>query len=110
MDFRILGPLEVEESGRAIPLGGPKQRALLTILLLNARPRTARRATTGQTRVDGNARDDQTWDALTARALAGPARIVARTMPLERAIAATMRLCENHRAGLQNRYAGATRR
>src|SRR5256884_4071443 len=36
MDFRILGPLEVEESGRVIPLGGPKQRALLAVLLLNA--------------------------------------------------------------------------
>src|SRR5436309_13344999 len=36
MDFRILGSLEVEESGRAIPLGGPKQRALLAVLLLNA--------------------------------------------------------------------------
>src|SRR2546421_5791682 len=36
MDFRILGSLEVEETGRAIPLGGPKQRALLAVLLLNA--------------------------------------------------------------------------
>jgi DNA-binding SARP family transcriptional activator len=36
MDFFILGPLKVEESGRAIPLGGPKQRALLAVLLLNA--------------------------------------------------------------------------
>jgi class 3 adenylate cyclase/DNA-binding SARP family transcriptional activator/DNA-binding IscR family transcriptional regulator len=36
MDFRILGPLEVLEDGRAIPLGGSKQRALLALLLLNA--------------------------------------------------------------------------
>jgi DNA-binding SARP family transcriptional activator len=36
VDFRLLGPLEVHESGRAIRLGGPKQRALLAILLLNA--------------------------------------------------------------------------
>jgi DNA-binding SARP family transcriptional activator len=34
MDFRILGPLEVEEGGRPIALGGSKQRALLTLLLL----------------------------------------------------------------------------
>jgi predicted ATPase/DNA-binding SARP family transcriptional activator/tetratricopeptide (TPR) repeat protein len=35
MDFRILGPLEVEETGRAIPIVG-KQRLLLAILLLHA--------------------------------------------------------------------------
>src|SRR5262245_26019321 len=36
MEFRILGPLEVSEGERAIPLGGAKQRALLAILLLHA--------------------------------------------------------------------------
>ena len=36
MDFRILGPLEVEEAGRAIPMVGTKQRSLLAILLLHA--------------------------------------------------------------------------
>jgi DNA-binding SARP family transcriptional activator len=35
MDFRILGPLEVLENGRAITLGGSKQRALLALLLLH---------------------------------------------------------------------------
>jgi DNA-binding SARP family transcriptional activator len=34
MEFRILGPLEVVDDGRAIALGGPKQRALLAALLL----------------------------------------------------------------------------
>src|SRR5689334_10308298 len=34
MEFRILGPLEVEEHGRAVALGGRKQRALLAALLL----------------------------------------------------------------------------
>jgi DNA-binding SARP family transcriptional activator len=34
MEFRILGPLEVENGARAVPLGGARQRALLTILLL----------------------------------------------------------------------------
>jgi DNA-binding SARP family transcriptional activator len=36
MEFRILGPLEVWEHGRAARLGGPKQRALLATLLLDA--------------------------------------------------------------------------
>src|SRR5690348_12297436 len=34
MEFRILGPLEVEENGRTLALGAPKQRALLAALLL----------------------------------------------------------------------------
>jgi YVTN family beta-propeller protein len=34
MEFRILGPLEVEREGRLIGLGGPKQRAVLAALLL----------------------------------------------------------------------------
>jgi DNA-binding SARP family transcriptional activator len=34
MDFRILGPLEVHDDGRAVELGGARQRALLAILLL----------------------------------------------------------------------------
>src|SRR4029079_13132795 len=36
MEFRILGPLEVEEAGQLLPLGGTKQRALLALLLLRA--------------------------------------------------------------------------
>ena len=34
MDFRLLGPLEVEDDGRAISLGPAKERALLAVLLL----------------------------------------------------------------------------
>jgi DNA-binding SARP family transcriptional activator/ABC-type branched-subunit amino acid transport system substrate-binding protein/streptogramin lyase len=34
VDYRILGPLEVSESGRLVELGGGRQRALLAILLL----------------------------------------------------------------------------
>ena len=34
MEFRILGPLEVLDGGRQIPLGGAKQRSLLALLLL----------------------------------------------------------------------------
>jgi YVTN family beta-propeller protein len=35
MQFRILGPLEVSSENGSLPLGGPNQRALLAILLLN---------------------------------------------------------------------------
>src|ERR1700749_103577 len=35
-DFGILGPLEVSRSGRAVALGGPRQRAVLALLLLEA--------------------------------------------------------------------------
>jgi DNA-binding SARP family transcriptional activator/tetratricopeptide (TPR) repeat protein len=36
IDYRILGPLEVSADGRAVEIGGLKQRALLAILLLRA--------------------------------------------------------------------------
>ncbi|HZT44840.1 MAG TPA: BTAD domain-containing putative transcriptional regulator [Gaiellaceae bacterium] len=36
MDFRILGPLEVISDGRALELGGAKQRTLLAMLVLHA--------------------------------------------------------------------------
>jgi len=36
MEFKVLGPLEVSDGGRAVPLGGAKQRALLAILLTQA--------------------------------------------------------------------------
>ncbi len=36
MQFRILGPLEAWDDGKRIALGGPQQRALLALLLLNA--------------------------------------------------------------------------
>ncbi len=35
-EFRILGPLEVELDGKALQVGGPRQRALLAMLLLSA--------------------------------------------------------------------------
>jgi YVTN family beta-propeller protein len=35
LEFRILGPLEVVEGDRPVALGGPRQRALLAILLLH---------------------------------------------------------------------------
>lgn len=36
VEFRLLGPLEVERDGDAISLGGPKQRAALAHLLLRS--------------------------------------------------------------------------
>jgi DNA-binding SARP family transcriptional activator len=36
MEFRLLGPLEVSEQDRSLPLGGRKQRSLLAVLLLHA--------------------------------------------------------------------------
>ena len=35
IEFRILGPFEVVDDGRAVGLGGPKQRALLAALVLH---------------------------------------------------------------------------
>jgi DNA-binding SARP family transcriptional activator len=35
MEFRLLGPLQVLERGRSVPLGGPKQRSVLALLLLH---------------------------------------------------------------------------
>ncbi|HEY7729420.1 MAG TPA: BTAD domain-containing putative transcriptional regulator [Gaiellaceae bacterium] len=36
LEFRILGPLAVRVDGASVPIGGPKQRALLALLLLGA--------------------------------------------------------------------------
>jgi DNA-binding SARP family transcriptional activator len=41
MDFRILGPLQVLDEGRAVPLSGSKQRALLALFLVHANERLA---------------------------------------------------------------------
>src|SRR5882757_919709 len=36
IEFGILGPLEVSRAGRPVTLGGPRQRAVLALLLLEA--------------------------------------------------------------------------
>jgi DNA-binding SARP family transcriptional activator len=36
VEFGVLGPLEARDGGRELPLGGPKQRALLAFFLLHA--------------------------------------------------------------------------
>ncbi len=45
LEFRILGPLAVRVDGVPVPLGGPKQRALLALLLLERKPRRLARPT-----------------------------------------------------------------
>jgi DNA-binding SARP family transcriptional activator/streptogramin lyase len=42
MDFRILGPLEVEDDGRIVRLAGTKPRSLLALLLLNSNEAVSR--------------------------------------------------------------------
>jgi DNA-binding SARP family transcriptional activator len=42
IEFRILGPLEVIRDGRVLPLGSPKQRALLALLLVHANETVSR--------------------------------------------------------------------
>ena len=42
MDFAVLGALAVQRDSEDLPLGGPKQRALLAILLLNANTAVSR--------------------------------------------------------------------
>ena len=36
MDFRILGPVDVVSEGRSLPLGGPRQRMVLAVLLCHS--------------------------------------------------------------------------
>lgn len=36
MEFRLLGPIEVSDEGRRIPLGGHRQRMVLAVLLVDA--------------------------------------------------------------------------
>lgn len=42
MRFRLLGPVEARSDGRKLALGGPKQRALLAMLLLDANKTVSR--------------------------------------------------------------------
>ena len=42
MRFGVLGPIELWVEGRLVPLGGPKQRALLAFLLLHANQAVSR--------------------------------------------------------------------
>ncbi len=48
IEFRVLGPLAVRIGGRAVAAGGPKQRALLALLLLSANRVVARERLIGE--------------------------------------------------------------
>ena len=48
IEFRVLGPLAVRIGGRAVAAGGPKQRALLALLLLSANRVVARQRLIGE--------------------------------------------------------------
>jgi WD40 repeat protein/DNA-binding SARP family transcriptional activator len=48
LEFRILGPLAVRVDGAAVPIGGPKQRALLALLLLSANRAVSRAGLLGE--------------------------------------------------------------
>ena len=48
LEFRILGPLVVRADGLPVPVGGPKQRALLALLLLSANRVVSRERLVGE--------------------------------------------------------------
>lgn len=48
LEFRILGPLSVRVDGEEVPVGGPKQRALLALLLLSANRVVSRERIVGE--------------------------------------------------------------
>ena len=63
MEFRVLGPLEVVTPGGPVPLTGPKRRALLALLLMNA----------GEA-LSGDRLADELWNG-------APPRSVSTTLP-----------------------------
>jgi len=48
LEFRILGPLVVRVDGSSVAIGGPKQRALLALLLLDANRVVSRERLVGE--------------------------------------------------------------
>ncbi len=61
MEFRVLGPLEVRDGDRSLPLAGAKQRALLALLLLEAN-----RVVSRERLIDGLWGDDPPETAVTS--------------------------------------------
>jgi DNA-binding SARP family transcriptional activator len=59
MEFRILGPLEVRSTGQSLPLGGPKQRAVLALLLLGANRVVSRERLIAELWPDAPGRDSE---------------------------------------------------
>src|SRR5216683_5415537 len=54
LEFRILGPLAVRVDGVSVPVGGPKQRALLAMLLFSANRVVSRERLIGELFPDQN--------------------------------------------------------
>jgi DNA-binding SARP family transcriptional activator/ABC-type transport system substrate-binding protein/streptogramin lyase len=78
VQFAVLGQLEVRIDGEAAPLGGPKQRALLALLLLSANQVVSRdRLVDGLWGERAPASADRSLDSYVSRlrALIGPDRI-----------------------------------
>jgi DNA-binding SARP family transcriptional activator/ABC-type transport system substrate-binding protein/streptogramin lyase len=78
VEFAVLGRLEVRIDGEAVPLGGPKQRALLALLLLNASEVVSRdRLVDGLWGERAPASADRSLDSYVSRlrTLIGPDRI-----------------------------------
>jgi DNA-binding SARP family transcriptional activator len=59
MEFRILGPIEALSNGQSLPLGGPKQRAVLALLLLSANRVVSREHLIAELWPDGPGRDSE---------------------------------------------------
>ena len=81
VQFAVLGRLEVRIDGGAAPLGGPKQRALLALLLLSANEVVSRdRLVDGLWGERAPASADRSLDSYVSRlrALIGPDRIERR--------------------------------
>jgi YVTN family beta-propeller protein len=81
VDFLILGSIEVIEEERSLPLGGPKQRALLALLLLDANEAVTRdRLVEGIWGDQPPESSDATLDSYVSRLrkLLGPDRIARR--------------------------------
>src|ERR687883_716704 len=82
MEFSILGPLEVHDHGCQIELGGPKQRALLGVLLLHANESiSSERLIDELWGTQPPARADKLVQGYVSglRKLLGPARVVTRS-------------------------------
>src|SRR3954451_18464095 len=81
MQFAILGPVEARMDGSALQLGGPKPRALLAMLLLDANEPVSRdRLIEGLWGDDPPRSADQTLDSYVSRLrrVLGPDRVVRR--------------------------------
>jgi Bacterial transcriptional activator domain len=112
VDFRILGPVEARAEGRPLALAGPRQRALLAVLLLRAGEPVSRERVIadlwGERPPDGAVKTVQAVVSRLRRALGGEAtRLVSsaagyrlRVEPDELDLSRFERLCADGRRAL----------